>query len=73
MRTGIFCPRNGSRIISSAGTKMALDYSKWDNLDDSDDEDSRQQYNRDQPSTAQPSPPALSGRLAELSNDPGVT
>jgi len=52
---------------------MALDYSKWDNLDDSDDEDSRQQYNRDQPSTAQPSPPALSGRLAELSNDPGVT
>jgi len=52
---------------------MALNYSKWDHLDDSDDDDSGQQYKRDQSSAAPPLPPVLSGRLAELSNDPGVT
>ena len=52
---------------------MALNYSKWDHLDDSDDDDSGQQYKRDQSSAAPPLPPVLSGRLAELSNDPGMT
>lgn len=51
---------------------MALNYSKWDHLDDSDD-DSDQRFKHGQSSAAPPLPPALSGRLAELSNDPGVT
>lgn len=56
---------------------MALNYSKWDNLDDSDDETSGIQRkprptNGGTAAATPPLPPALAQRLAELSQDPGA-
>lgn len=56
---------------------MALNYRKWDNLDDSDDETSGRQRKPEEPNggtaaAPSPLPPALTQRLAELSQDPGA-